>query len=94
MRRPRRTAAKAEEEARRKAEEAWRKRLEQARKEEAVYKDVIDKLQVRAERHDRRLYSPGRAAKMAFLEENKQKLAETQAKHRDARGRGPPQPLR
>jgi len=38
-------AAQAEAEARAKAEEAWRKRLDQARKEEAVYKDVIDKLE-------------------------------------------------
>lgn len=73
-------AAKAEEEARAKAEEAWRKRLDQARKEEAVYKDVIGKLQLELDDTSGGLYNPGRAAKIAFQEENKQKLALTQGK--------------
>lgn len=73
-------AAKAEEEARAKAEEAWRKRLDQARKEEAVYKDVIDKLQLELNDTSGGLYNPGRAAKIAFQEENRQLLAQTQGK--------------
>jgi hypothetical protein len=72
-------AAKAEAEAQAKAAEAWRRQLDQARKEEAVYKDIIDKVQVQMN-GNANLYSPGRAANAAFLEENKQKLAETQAK--------------
>ena len=72
-------AAKAEEEARAKAEEAWRKRLDQARKEEAVYKDVIDKLQFQLN-DPNSLYSAARAANSAFMDENKQKLAEVQAR--------------
>jgi hypothetical protein len=72
-------AAKAEAEAQAKAAEAWRKRLDQARKEEAVYKDIIDKVQVQLNGTNG-LYSPGRASNVNFLEENKQKLAETQAK--------------
>ena len=73
-------AAKADEEARARAEEAWRRRLEQARKEEAVYKDVIDKLQLELSDTSGGFYNPSRAAKMAFQEENKQKLAETQGR--------------
>jgi len=73
-------AAKAEEEARAKAEEAWRKRLDQARKEEAVYKDVIDKLQLELNDTSQGLYNPGRASKIAFQEENRQLLAQTQGR--------------
>jgi hypothetical protein len=73
-------AAKAEEEARAKAEEAWHKRLDQARKEEAVYKDIIDKLQLELNDTTGGFYNPNRAAKLAFQEENKQKLAQTQGK--------------
>ena len=40
---------------------------------------MIDKVQVQVSGTSG-LYSPGRAANLAFLEENKQKLAETQAK--------------
>jgi hypothetical protein len=72
-------AAKAEADAQTKAAEAWRRQLDQARKEEAVYKDIIDKIQLQMN-DTSGLYSPGRAANAAFLEENKQKLAETQAK--------------
>ncbi|HYN02441.1 MAG TPA: hypothetical protein VE359_08350 [Vicinamibacteria bacterium] len=72
-------AEKAEAEAQAKAAEAWRRQLDQARKEEAVYKDIIDKVQVQMN-GNANYYSPGRAANAAFLEENKQKLAETQAK--------------
>jgi len=73
-------AAKAEEEARAKAIEDWRKRLDQAKKEAAVYQDVIDKLQLELNDTSGGLYNPGRAAKIAFQEENKQKLAQTQGK--------------
>jgi hypothetical protein len=73
-------AAKAEEEAKAKAAENWRKRLDQAHKEEAVYKDIIDRLQLELNDTSGGLYSPGRAAKIAFQEENKQKLAQAQGK--------------
>ena len=72
--------AKAEEEARAKAEADWRKRIEQARKEEAVYQDVIDKLQAELNDITGGVYNPGRAAKMAFQDENKQKLAQVQGR--------------
>ena len=71
--------AAAEADAQAKAAEAWRKRLDQARKEEAIYKDIIDKVQTQVGGTGG-LYSPGRTANLAFLEENKLKLAETQAK--------------
>ena len=73
-------AAANEGEARAKAEEAWRKRLDNARKEEAVYKDIIAKLQLELDDISGGLYNPGRASKIAFQEENKQKLAEVQAR--------------
>lgn len=73
-------AEKAAEEARVKAEADWRKRLDQARKEEAVYRDVIDKLQLELNDTSGGFYNPGRASKIAFQEENKQKLAETQGR--------------
>jgi hypothetical protein len=71
--------ASAEAEAHAKAAEAWRKRLEQARQVEADYKDYIDKLQFQMN-GTTGLYSPGRAANAASLEEYKKKLADTQAK--------------
>ena len=73
-------AAQAEEEARAKAEAEWRKRLEQARKEEAVYQDVIAKLQAELSDTSGGFYNPNRAAKIAFQDENKQKLAEVQGR--------------
>ena len=73
-------AEKAAEEARAKAEADWRKRLDNARKEEAVYRDVIDKLQLELNDTSGGFYSPGRAAKIAFQDENKQKLAEVQGR--------------
>lgn len=73
-------AEKAAEEARAKAEADWRKRLDQARKEEGVYKDVIDKLQLELNDTSGGFYNPGRAAKIAFQDENKQKLAEVQGR--------------
>ena len=75
------TAAEtAAEEARAQAEAAWRKQLEQARKEEAVYKDVIDKIQLELNDTSGGFYNPNRAAKIAFQDENKQKLAEVQGR--------------
>ena len=71
-------ADKAAEEAKAKAEADWRKRLENARKEEAVYRDIIDKLQLELNDTSGGFYNPGRAAKIAFQDENKQKLAEVQ----------------
>ena len=73
-------AEKAAEEARVKAEADWRKRLDQARKEEGVYKDVIDKLQLELNDTTGGFYNPGRASKIAFQDENKQKLAEVQGR--------------
>lgn len=73
-------AEKTAEEARAKAEADWRKRLDNARKEEAVYKDVIDKLQLELNDTTGGFYNPGRASKIAFQEENKQKLAEVQGR--------------
>jgi hypothetical protein len=67
-------------EARARAEADWRKRLDQARKEEAVYKDVIDKLQLELNDTSGGFYNPGRAAKIAFQDENKQKLAQVQGR--------------
>jgi hypothetical protein len=73
-------AEKAAEEARVKAEADWRKRLDQARKEEGVYRDVIDKLQLELNDTSGGFYNPGRASKIAFQDENKQKLAEVQGR--------------
>ena len=58
----------------------WRKRLENARKEEAVYREVIDKLQLELNDTSGGFYNPGRASKIAFQDENKQKLAEVQGR--------------
>jgi len=71
--------AESEEEARAKAQDAWRQQLEQARKQEAAYRDVIDKMQLQLN-DTSGMYSPGRAAVMTSLEENKQKLAQAQAR--------------
>jgi len=73
-------AEKEAEEARAKAQADWSRRLDQARKEEAVYKDVIDKLQLELNDTSGGFYNPGRASKIAFQEENKQKLAEVQGR--------------
>jgi len=70
------SATTAEEEAA--AEKAWRRKLDQARQEEGVYRDVIDKLQLELNDMSGGVYNPGRAARMEFLEENKKLLAEAQ----------------
>ena len=71
---------KAAAEAKAKAEADWRKRLDQARKEEGVYKDVIDKVQLELNDTSGGFYNPGRASKIAFQDENKRKLAEVQGR--------------
>jgi len=73
-------AEKAADEQKAKAEEAWRKRLDQARKEAAVYQDVIDKLQLELNDTTGGYYNPSRAAKTAFQDENKQLLAQAQGR--------------
>jgi hypothetical protein len=73
-------AAASEEDQRAQAEAAWRKKLERARKEGDVYQDVIDKLQLELNDISGGVNTPARAAKIAFLEENQQLLAESQAK--------------
>ena len=70
-------AAISEEDQRAQAEAAWRQKLERARKEQAVYQDVVEKLQFQLNDLSD-VNSPGRAANIAFLEENKQLLAEAQ----------------
>ena len=71
-------AAEAAAEAEALAEAAWRKKLEQARKEEEVYREVSDRLQFELNDTSGGIYNPGRAARLQFLEENKQLLADTQ----------------
>jgi hypothetical protein len=74
------SAEKTADEQKKQAEEAWRKRLDQAKKEAAVYQDVIDKLQLELNDTTGGYYNPNRAAKIAFQDENKQKLAEVQGR--------------
>jgi hypothetical protein len=71
-------AAAAAEEQRAQAEAAWRGKLEQAQKEQDVYREVIERLQLELNDMSGGVYNPGRAARMEFLEENKQLLAEAQ----------------
>ena len=73
-------AAKAEADRQAEAQAAWKRRLDQARKEELLYKDLIDKVQLELNDTSVGLYSPARLGKVAFLEENKQKLAEVQGR--------------
>ncbi len=73
-------AEKADADARAKAEADWRKRLDQARKEEAVYKEFIDKLQLELNDTSGGFYNPGRASRIALQEDNKKKLAEVQGR--------------
>jgi hypothetical protein len=73
-------AGESADEQRAKAEAAWRGKLERARKEEEVYRDLIDRLQLELNDISGGVNTPARAAKIAFLEENKQLLAETQQK--------------
>ena len=68
-----------EEDARAKAQDAWRQQLDQARKEEAFYKDAVDKTQLQLN-DTSGMYSPAWTAAQASLEDYKQKLAQAQAK--------------
>jgi hypothetical protein len=77
---PAAAAAKAEADRQAEAQAAWKKRLDQARKEEDLYKDLIGKLQLELNDNTVGAYSPGRLGKVAFLEENKQKLAQVQGR--------------
>ncbi len=70
---------KAAEEARAKAEADWRKRLEDARREEAAYQDTIGKVQL-ALADTSNLYNPGRAANATLLEDSQKKLAEVKSR--------------
>lgn len=76
------------DEQREQAEAAWRQKLDQARKEAAVYQDIIDKLQLELNDISGGVYSPGRASKIAFLEENQQLLADTQQRIADLEEEG------
>jgi hypothetical protein len=73
-------AEQAEAEAKAKAEADWRKRLDLARKQEAAYKDTIDKIQLDLNDISGGLYNPGRASKMQLQDETKQMLAEVQGR--------------
>jgi hypothetical protein len=70
------------------AEAAWRKKLEQARKEAEVYQDVVEKLQLELNDTSGGIYNPGRASKIAFLEENQQLLAQSQQRIADLEKEG------
>jgi hypothetical protein len=69
-----------EEDQRAQAEAAWRQKLDQARKEEAVYKEVVDRLQLELNDMSGGVYNPGRASRIAFLDENKQLLTDVQGR--------------
>ena len=71
-------AAEAADEQRAQAEAAWRTKLERAQKEQEVYRDVIDRLQLELNDISGGVHTPARAAKIAFLEENEQLLVEAQ----------------
>ena len=71
-------SAEAAAEAEAQAEAAWRRKIDQARQEEVVYRDIIDRLQLELNDTSGGVYNPGRASRMEFLEENKQLLAATQ----------------
>jgi hypothetical protein len=71
-------SAASEEDQRAAAEAAWRKKLDRARQEEATYQEVIDRLQTELNDISGGVYNPGRASRIAFLEENKELLAATQ----------------
>jgi hypothetical protein len=81
-------AAPSEDDQRAQAEAAWRKKLDQARQEEQVYQDVIDKLQLELNDMSGGVYNPGRASRIAFLEENQQLLAEVRQTIADLENEG------
>jgi len=71
-------SGESEEEQRAKAEAAWRGKLDRARQEEEVYRDLISRLELELNDISGGVNTPARAAKIAFLDENKQLLVETQ----------------
>ena len=71
-------AEKPAEDPRVKAEAEWRQKLEQARKEEAAYQEMVTKVQL-ALNDTGGLYSAGRASNLQLLEENQKKLADVKA---------------
>jgi hypothetical protein len=73
------TAEKPAEDPRVKAEAEWRQKLEQARKEEAAYQEMVTKLQL-ALNDTGGLYSAGRASNVQMLEDNQRKLADVKAR--------------
>ena len=73
------TAEKPAEDPRVKAEAEWRQKLEQARKEEAAYQEMVTKLQL-ALNDTGGLYSTGRASNVQMLEDNQKKLADVKAR--------------
>ena len=80
--------APSADEERAQAEAAWRQKLDQARQEEQVYQDVIDKLQLELNDMSGGVYNPARASRIAFLEENQQLLAETRQRIADLENEG------
>ena len=72
-------AEKPAEDPRVKAEAEWHQKLDQARKEEASYQEVVSKLQL-ALNDTSGLYSSGRAANVQMLEENQKKLADVKTR--------------
>ena len=62
-----------------KAQADWLQKLEQARREESGYQDMIIKLQL-ALNDTSNLYNAGRAANATQLEENQKKLAEVKTR--------------
>ncbi len=81
-------AAPSADEQRAQAEAAWRQNLDRARQEEQVYQDVIDKLQLELNDTSGGVYNPGRASRIAFLEENQQLLAEVRQRIADLENEG------
>jgi hypothetical protein len=73
------TAEKPAEDPRVKAEAEWRQKLEQARKEEAAYQEMVTKLQL-ALNDTGGHYSSGRASNVQMLEDNQKKLADVKAR--------------
>ena len=73
------TAEKPAEDPRVKAEAEWHQKLEQARKEEAAYQEMVTKLQL-ALNDTGGLYSAGRASNVQLLEENQRKLADVKSR--------------
>jgi hypothetical protein len=70
--------AEAEKE-RQKAVDDWRAKLDEARRDEQQYRELVDRIQ--ADLNDTSgLYSPGRARRMENFEDAKKKLADAQAR--------------